>query len=75
MNPCKEKKVTNTRSAGNDEQIKLVPKVVFSLEEAIAQARDDELVEITPKNIRIRKVVLDQGARRREKRDQKSKGY
>lgn len=55
MNPTKAKKATNIRTAGSDEQIKLIPKLVFGLEEAIAQAREDELVEITPKSIRIRK--------------------
>ena len=55
MNPCKAKKSTNIRSAGSDEQIKLIPKLDFGLEEAIAQARDDELVEITPESVRIRK--------------------
>jgi len=72
MNPTKEKKATNVRSAGADEHIKLMPKVAFSLEEAISMARDDELVEITPKSIRIRKVILDKDERRRMRRKQKS---
>jgi GTP-binding protein len=72
MNPVREKKATNIRAAGSDEQIKLVPKVMYSLEEAIAQARDDELVEITPKNIRIRKKILDLGERRRVKKKEKN---
>lgn len=55
MNPVKAKKSTNIRSAGADEQIKLQPKIILSLEEAVAQARDDELVEVTPKAIRVRK--------------------
>ncbi|CAI2387054.1 unnamed protein product [Moneuplotes crassus] len=72
MNPVKTKKSTNIRSAGTDEQIKLIPKIDLSLEEAIAQARDDELVEVTPKSIRVRKVVLDMNERRRMKRKEKN---
>lgn len=72
MNPCKPKKLTNIRSAGSEEQIKLVPKVNISLEDAISQARDDELVEITPLSIRVRKIVLDRDARRRAKKQGKN---
>ena len=74
MNPCKTKKATNIRAAGSDEQIKLVPKTVVSLEDAITQARDDEVVELTPKSVRVRKMVLDRDQRRRDRRQQKSKG-
>lgn len=73
MNPCKEKKATNIRAAGSDEQIKLTPKIVVGLEDAITMARDDELVEITPQNIRIRKIVLDRDERRRNLRNSKNK--
>jgi GTP-binding protein len=59
MNPCKEKHLTNIRSKGSEEQIKLVPPKIFGLEEAITYIRDDELVEVTPKWIRIRKRILD----------------
>lgn len=55
MNPVKAKKATNIRAAGSEEQIKLTPPRNMSLEETIAYMRDDELVEITPKNIRLRK--------------------
>lgn len=71
MNPCKEKHLTNIRSKGSEEQIKLVPPKIFGLEEAITYIRDDELVEVTPKWIRIRKRILDQGERRRIKRNSK----
>jgi GTP-binding protein len=73
MNPCKPKKLTNIRQAGTEEQIKLSPKVNITLEEAIAQARDDELVEITPMNIRVRKRILDSNARKRAKKQGKDK--
>lgn len=72
MNAVRTKKLTNVRSVGSEEQIKLSPPRIFSLEEAISYIRDDELVEVTPKHIRIRKVILDQGERRRIKRDTKN---
>ena len=72
MNAVRTKKLTNVRSVGSEEQIKLSPPRIFSLEEAISYIRDDELVEVTPKQIRIRKVILDQGERRRIKRDTKN---
>jgi GTP-binding protein len=74
MNPCKEKHLTNIRSKGSEEQIKLVPPKIFGLEEAITYIRDDELVEVTPKWVRIRKRVLDQSERRRMKRNAKKDG-
>ncbi|MBN2144548.1 MAG: translational GTPase TypA [Candidatus Aureabacteria bacterium] len=55
VNPAKGKKLTNVRSAGSDENVILTPPTVLSLEESIAYINDDELVEITPKNIRLRK--------------------
>ena len=73
MNPWKAKKATNIRAAGSDDTIKLTSKVEFTLEEAITMARDDELVEITPLNIRIRKKILSKDERRRMARHQKSK--
>ena len=72
MNAVRTKKLTNVRSVGSEEHIKLSPPRIFSLEEAISYIRDDELVEVTPKHIRIRKVILDQGERRRIKRDTKN---
>lgn len=71
MNPTKTKKLTNIRTVGHEEQIKLIPPKVFNLEEAITYIREDELVEVTPKWIRIRKRVLDQDERRRIKRNAK----
>lgn len=58
VNPCKAKKLTNVRAAGSDENIILTPPTVLSLEDCIAYINDDERVEITPKNIRLRKEDL-----------------
>ncbi len=59
VNVCKTKHLTNTRSSSSDEALRLIPPKKFSLEEALEFIGDDELVEITPKNIRIRKRILD----------------
>jgi len=59
MNPCKAKKATNIRAAGSDEAIRLVPAKIYSLEEAVSYIRDDEIVEVTPKWVRMRKRILD----------------
>lgn len=75
MNPTKTKHLTNIRMKGSEEQIKLVPPKIFSLEEAITYIRDDELVEVTPKWIRIRKRILDQDERRRVKRNAKKETF
>ncbi len=66
MNPCKGKQLTNFRSAGADKGIQLTPPIRFTLERAIEYIAPDELVEATPENIRLRKRILDSGARRRE---------
>ena len=65
VNPLKEKKLTNIRAAGSDENILLTPPVELSLEEALAFINDDEFVEITPRSIRIRKQWLRENERRR----------
>ena len=65
VNPCKKKQLTAIRSAGADEKLLLTPPVIFSLEEAIEFITDDELIEVTPKSIRLRKVVLDTPQRKR----------
>ncbi len=59
VNPCKKKQLTAIRSAGADEKLLLTPPVVFSLEEAIEFITDDELIEVTPKSIRLRKKILN----------------
>ncbi|MCL2847066.1 MAG: translational GTPase TypA [Firmicutes bacterium] len=68
VNVCKKKQLTNIRSAGADDSLKLVPIKPMSLEECIEFLDDDELLEVTPKNLRIRKVILDHGKRIRERR-------
>ena len=68
LNVCKEKHLTNTRSSGTDDALRLVPPAEFSLEKAIEFVGDDELVEVTPKNIRLRKKTLDSKTRERENR-------
>lgn len=59
INVCKEKHLTNTRASGSDDALKLVPPKILSLEQAIEFIADDELVEVTPENIRLRKKILD----------------
>ncbi|MBK4215778.1 translational GTPase TypA [Paracoccus caeni] len=68
VNPLKGKKLTNVRASGTDEAVRLTPPVRMSLEEAIAYINDDELVEVTPKNIRLRKRYLDPHERKRQAR-------
>lgn len=68
VNPCKAKKVSNMRAAGSDEAIKLSPPRTFTLEEALEFIEDDELVEITPDDIRLRKKLLREIERRRSGR-------
>ncbi len=68
VNPCKEKKQTNMRAAGSDENVKLTPPRVFTLEEALEFIDDDELVEIVPGDIRLRKKILSELDRRRNAR-------
>ena len=65
VNVCKEKHLTNTRASGSDDALHLVPPIQMSLEKAIEFIQDDELVEITPKSIRLRKKVLDNKERER----------
>jgi GTP-binding protein len=68
VNPLKGKKLTNMRAAGKDENMVLSPPIRFSLEQAMEFIDDDELVEVTPANIRIRKRYLNEGDRRRAER-------
>ena len=68
INVCKEKHLTNTRASGSDEALRLVPPIQMSLEAAIEFIQDDELVEITPKNIRLRKKILNNKDRERAAR-------
>src|ERR1700689_20056 len=65
VNPTKEKKLTNMRASGSDNTEKIAPPTIFSLEQALEFIADDEAVEVTPKSVRLRKVVLDVAARAR----------
>ncbi len=68
INVCKEKHLTNTRASGSDDALRLVPPIQMSLEKAIEFIQDDELVEVTPKSIRLRKKILDSKERERAAR-------
>ncbi|MFC4254221.1 translational GTPase TypA [Altererythrobacter xixiisoli] len=68
VNPLKSKQLTNFRASGKDEGIRLTPPRRMTLEQAIAYIQDDELVEVTPQNVRLRKRYLDPNARKRAKR-------
>lgn len=63
VNVCKRKQLTNTRAAGSDEALRLVPPKLMSLEQAMEFLADDELLEVTPENLRIRKRILDHNQR------------
>ncbi|MBO7608697.1 MAG: translational GTPase TypA [Muribaculaceae bacterium] len=65
INVTKSKKLTNMRASGADEKVKIVPPIVFSLEEALEYIKADEYVEITPAHLRMRKIVLDELERKR----------
>ena len=69
INVCKEKHLTNTRASGSDEALRLVPPIQMSLEKAIEFIADDELVEVTPKSLRLRKKILDSRERERAARN------
>ena len=68
VNPLKGKKLTNVRASGTDEAVRLTPHIKFSLEQAISYINNDELVEVTPKNIRLRKRFLDTHERKKQAR-------
>ncbi|WP_288283893.1 translational GTPase TypA [uncultured Anaerotruncus sp.] len=72
VNVCKKKQLTNTRASGSDDALRLIPPRRFSLEESLEFLSDDELLEVTPKSIRIRKKVLDHAQRMREQMKKKS---
>jgi len=68
VNVIKTKKLSNMRASGSDEKTVIVPPVRFSLEEAMEYIKNDEYVEVTPKSIRLRKILLDENARKRKTR-------
>jgi GTP-binding protein len=65
INLTKTKKLSNVRSAGNDDKVKIAPPVKFTLEEALEYIQKDEYVEVTPNHLRLRKIILDEGMRKR----------
>lgn len=67
VNPCKSKQLTNIRAAGKDEAIDLIPPRKLTLEQGLSYIQEDELLEVTPKTLRLRKRILDPIARRRQK--------
>ena len=69
INVCKRKQLTNTRASGSDDALKLTPHRELTLEQALDFIENDELVEVTPKHIRIRKKILDPKQRMRANRN------
>ena len=69
VNVTKTKKLTNIRSAGADEKMRIAPAIKFSLEEALEYIQKDEYVEVTPKTIRLRKIYLDENERKRMEKE------
>ena len=69
INVTKAKQLTNVRASGSDEKARVIPKTVMSLEECLEYIKGDELVEVTPKNIRMRKIILDHLERKRNNKD------
>ena len=65
INVCKAKQLTNVRASGSDEKARIIPKTVLSLEECLEYIKEDELVEVTPKSMRMRKTILDHMERKR----------
>ena len=63
VNVCKKKQLTNTRAAGSDDALRLTPPRVMSLEQCLEYLADDELLEVTPQTLRIRKRILDHADR------------
>lgn len=70
VNVTKSKKLTNMRASGSDEKTNLAPPVIFSLEDALEYIKNDEYVEVTPKSMRLRKIVLDENERKRMNKNQ-----
>jgi GTP-binding protein len=68
VNPIKGKQLTNVRASGTDEALTLTPPIVHTLEQALEFIEDDELVEVTPESIRIRKKLLTENERKRSKK-------
>ena len=74
INVTKAKQLTNMRASGSDDKARIIPPVIFSLEEALEYIKEDEYVEVTPKSMRMRKVILDHLARKRANKEEKDGG-
>ena len=72
LNVCREKKLSNMRASGRDENVKLPPPLIMSLEECLEYVEDDELLEVTPTQLRLRKRFLTELERKRDSKRQKS---
>lgn len=70
VNVTKSKKLTNMRASGSDDKARIIPPVIFSLEEALEYIKEDEYVEVTPKSMRMRKIILDETERKRANKNQ-----
>jgi GTP-binding protein len=68
INVTKTKKLTNIRASGTDDKAMIIPAVKFSLDESMEYIKDDEYMEVTPKSIRLRKIILDETTRKRRGR-------
>ena len=66
VNVCKKKQLTNMRASGSDDAVRLIPPRVLSLEQCLEYLADDELLEVTPKSLRMRKRILDHSQRMRQ---------
>ena len=69
VNVCKAKQLTNVRASGSDDKARIIPKTIMSLEEMLEYIKEDELVEVTPKSLRIRKIILDHTERKRANKE------
>lgn len=65
VNVTKAKQLTNTRASGSDDKARIIPRTVLSLEEALEYIKEDEFIEVTPKSMRMRKIILDHNDRKR----------
>ena len=72
LNVCRTKKLTNMRAAGRDDNVKIAPPRIMSLEENLEYIEDDELLEVTPSSLRLRKRTLNEGERKRERKKVRS---
>ncbi|MBR5893645.1 MAG: translational GTPase TypA [Bacteroidaceae bacterium] len=70
INVTKSKKLTNMRASGSDDKARIVPPIIFSLEEALEYIKEDEYIEVTPKSMRMRKIILDEIERKRANKQQ-----